>query len=679
MHATLCPRRKPVQKAALWFATTCLSVALAHPGLAQEGSTAGPAGELAGQEGIDPPAIVGSVSSTSGNGSFHAAGETKWSRVPLNFPVTSGEGFWTEPLATATIEIADDRVVMDESTQFDVSTLDQSEFVATEAQGAVFLQLNSLPPGQLVTINTPRGAVQISATGRYEIVAGDTNDATTVTVVEGAAHIAGANLSVDVGPGQSATITGSDEFQGNVGEMAQDAFLTAQLHLPPLPSAGAVPRDVRYMTGGTELSAYGSWSQTEEYGQVWYPASVPATWAPYRDGHWAYVQPWGWTWVDNARWGFAPFHYGRWVEVNNRWGWIAGGSDAVAPGAYPAYSPALVAFIGVSSVAVGFSAGLGNGLAPAWVPLGPKEPYYPWFHCRTDYFARVNSPYGVPHDIVERGPTYITNVTVHQTNIFINQRAATVVPAAAFVRGQPVMAAGRPLPQHALAGARSLAGRLPATPTAQTPDLSPETAHRFNLALPAPSPHTVAPGPHIVTAAAGTPIVPELRKTALPANARRIPPARIGLPAGVPGPAGERPVPSVQPRYAPAIPAPTPAQAARPEVPATGQKPAPAVHQRPKAGEPATERAEPKPPISPAHAHPPVKVSVPTEGTRSVSPRGALPRPEAQPERHGTASASNPKQDEAAPSSHTETRREGAGKLDQKASHGTTDKHVSPP
>ena len=24
--------------------------------------------------------------------------------------------------------------------------------------------------------------------------------------------------------------------------------------------------------------------------------------------------PWGWTWVDDAPWGFAPFHYGRWVN-----------------------------------------------------------------------------------------------------------------------------------------------------------------------------------------------------------------------------------------------------------------------------------------------------------------------------------------------------------------------------
>ena len=56
------------------------------------------------------------------------------------------------------------------------------------------------------------------------------------------------------------------------------------------------------------------------------PTSVAVDWAPYSVGHWAYIRPWGWTWVDAAPWGFAPFHYGRWVHVGgpHGWGWIPG-------------------------------------------------------------------------------------------------------------------------------------------------------------------------------------------------------------------------------------------------------------------------------------------------------------------------------------------------------------------
>ena len=52
--------------------------------------------------------------------------------------------------------------------------------------------------------------------------------------------------------------------------------------------------------------------------------ALPAGWAPYSTGHWAWVRPWGWTWVDDAPWGFAPFHYGRWVYHRNTWCWAPG-------------------------------------------------------------------------------------------------------------------------------------------------------------------------------------------------------------------------------------------------------------------------------------------------------------------------------------------------------------------
>ena len=188
-----------------------------------------------------------------------------------------------------------------------------------------------MPTPQGVAFSTPRGTVQITASGRYEVVAGDTNNATTISVVEGAAHVAGPGLSLDIGPQQTGTITGSDTLQGSVGPLAQDAFLQAQLSQPVVRPAAALPRQARYMTGAADLQQYGSFSQNAQYGAVWYPNDVAQDWAPYRDGHWAYVQPWGWTWVDNARWGFAPFHYGRWVQVDNRWGWIAGGAARWTP------------------------------------------------------------------------------------------------------------------------------------------------------------------------------------------------------------------------------------------------------------------------------------------------------------------------------------------------------------
>ena len=99
------------------------------------------------------------------------------------------------------------------------------------------------------------------------------------------------------------------------------------------------------VVGYQDLDEYGNWRQVRSYGNVWFPDRVDADWAPYRDGHWVWQEPWGWTWVDDAPWGFAPSHYGRWLNVSNRWGWIWGPRNV-----RPVYAPALVAFV-VAAVA----------------------------------------------------------------------------------------------------------------------------------------------------------------------------------------------------------------------------------------------------------------------------------------------------------------------------------------
>jgi hypothetical protein len=628
-----------------WLTTSSLSLSALAPAIAQPAPPPGaeqPGAEQAGEQGTDPPALAGRLAEITGSVSFHDAGETQWSAATQNYPVTNGSAFWTEPGAQARLEIADDRLVMDGSTELDVNALDQSQMSVTEAQGAIFLQLNSLPSGQTVTITTPRGAVQITATGRYEVVAGDTNDATTITVVEGAAHVSGTNLAVDIGPQQTATIAGSDTLQGSVEAMQQDTFLQSMLRLPAKPHfAAAIPPQVQYMTGSEDLQTYGSFARNAQYGQVWYPRDVGRNWAPYRDGHWAYVQPWGWTWVDNARWGFAPFHYGRWVQVDDRWGWVAGGGgDVDAQSPYPVYSPALVSFVGVgaaglASVAIGFGAGDG-GYAPAWIPLGPREPYYPWYHCRPDYFSRINNPYGVPRAIIERGPTYNTNITNvrvinnTRTNIFINQRAATVIPAAAFARGASVAALGRPLPERALVDARPVIGRLPVRPTAETANLPPAAARRYNVALPSKPVRPAAAGPRIQPSSGHEKIAPELRKAALPGNVRSVPADRPAgaprgpesKPAGVPLHAGA-PLPALRTPGAPrpmatVVPGARPAPAGKP-----GHTP-PAFQAGPPSN---TSGGSLTPPLRPGEAGSGRHVQAP--GEREMPPHaGAVPLPQ---------------------------------------------------
>ena len=119
-------------------------------------------------------------------------------------------------------------------------------------------------------------------------------------------------------------------------------------------SARYVPREV---VGYQQLDAHGQWTQDATYGPVWFPQGLAANWAPYRNGHWEWISPWGWTWIDAAAWGFATFHYGRWAMIDSRWAWVPGRIALK-----PVYSPALVAFVGGGT---GWSVSLAAGGPPS--------------------------------------------------------------------------------------------------------------------------------------------------------------------------------------------------------------------------------------------------------------------------------------------------------------------------
>src|SRR5882762_8326800 len=69
----------------------------------------------------------------------------------------------------------------------------------------------------------------------------------------------------------------------------------------------------------------GSWYQVADYGYVWQPdAATNADWRPYTDGYWAYTDV-GWTWVSYEDFGWATYHYGRWIRLDDYgWCWVPG-------------------------------------------------------------------------------------------------------------------------------------------------------------------------------------------------------------------------------------------------------------------------------------------------------------------------------------------------------------------
>ncbi len=582
---------------------------------------------------VDPPSRVGRMARLLGTVSFHAIGETEWRPAAMNYPVTSGDAFWTQPSSASDIDLGQAYLALDQSTEFDVDVLDDRSVQATQPQGAIFLRVRAMAADDVYRIATPRGAVAIIAPGAYEIVAGDADHPTTVTVVEGAARIDSTNASLTLAAMQTGRIEGASNFAVSVVPALTDPFLAARLAderrvaRPAQATRMAPPAVVAAMTGGNELSAVGDWSDSPQYGAIWYPP-VAKTWVPYRNGHWGYVAPWGWTWIDDASWGFAPSHYGRWVQEGPRWGWIPSERETRdRPRERPVYAPALVSFI---SIGVGVAIGTGRGEGPdrahgsvGWVPLGPRETYLPPYKT-SDRYARAANVGNV---------TTVNNVTnITTVNNLMNRGAATVVPVAAMTGSQPVAARAEVVTPQTLAGAHRERGNA-VQPTRATSGVTPVVARTLELAAPAtPVPvRPAAPGPVVVPVASMPPTTVQspVAKHADPVPGTAAVPVAVALPvlrppvsAAPPHPrAGGTAVgatPAALPVGTPAIPAPGPVVA---PVPGRGM---PALPKAVVTPAPLGKPAEPAKPPGPAPSMP-----VPARPVISAAPHTTAPAPPA--------------------------------------------------
>ncbi|MGO9516076.1 MAG: DUF6600 domain-containing protein, partial [Candidatus Korobacteraceae bacterium] len=366
------------------------------------------------------------LSYVEGSVSFEPAGENDWSLASLNYTLTTGDRLWTDKGARAELETGNIAMRMSEQTDLTATNLTDQLLQLGLAQGSLRITAYDLRSGGQVEVDTPSAAVTILQPGSYRVDVYPDQNRTLVTVNRGQVQITGNGLNETVQSGQAVMLTGTDQVQATtVGVPGPDSFdqWCAQRD-GKYQNARSRQYVSPYVPGYYDLDGYGDWTTVAQYGPIWYPSGLAIGWCPYRYGRWAWVEPWGWTWVDDAPWGFAPFHYGRWVQVGVRWGWLPG-----PIGVAPIYGPAFVAFVG----GAGFSVGVGIG-AVAWFPLGPGEPFYPWYHHSDGYLRQVNIT-----NVRNINVTNITNVTnINNVHYRYQTVATTAVNANAFRNSEPV-------------------------------------------------------------------------------------------------------------------------------------------------------------------------------------------------------------------------------------------------
>jgi len=601
----------------------------------------------------DPPSRVARLGYMQGSISFQPAGESEWVEAARNRPLTTGDQIWSDRDSRAELSIGSAVIDLNSNTGITFLNLDDHTVQIQLSSGTISVRVRHMDSDDVYEIDTPNQALSIFEPGRYRVQASDDGTYTVVSLREGEGESTGNGQTFTLHRGQRWTFEGTDRLNAQVDDLGDpdefDNWAGFRDHrYEESQSARYVSHDV---VGYEDLDDNGDWRPDPGYGNVWYPR-VSEGWAPYREGHWAWIAPWGWTWVDEEPWGYAPFHYGRWLSIRGRWGWVPG-----PPEVRPVYAPALVVFVGGGG---GFGGNMG------WFPLGPREVYVPSYRVSPGYVNRVNvsnttvnvtQVTNVYNTTIINKTTVINNVTYANRNV---SGAVTAVPQQAFSSGQPVARAAVAVNAREIAAAPVNARAVVAPTSNSVMGVRANTTIRV-AAPPAAVAHrpvvakAVAPPPPVsfavqqqaLAAHPGQPVARQEMQRLRPANIPVAQPLVRQAPPGKPQaqpPTMARPVnqpvntpvnqPVNRPSTPPAAyerPAATPAQPARP-VP--NNQPAPTY--RPAAPPVQTDRMPPAQPnnrpepVQPRPTQPQPTQAAPTQAVPPNRPPVAQPnnRPE---------------------------------------------------
>jgi hypothetical protein len=542
---------------------------------------------FAAADEVDPPTRVARLAYAEGSVSFQPGGTQDWVAAVINRPLTTGDQLWADSDSRAELELDGSSLRLSGVTAVSLLNLADDVTQIQLSSGTLLIRVRRLDDNETYEIDTPNLAFSILRPGLYRLTVDPSGASTAISVRSGQGEVTGNGSAYTVRANEEDVFSGTDQLAEISQSRApsEDAF-----------DAWSADRDGRWehsesaryvspdIVGYQDLDDQGSWRPTPEYGNVWFPTRVAPDWAPYHTGHWSYIPPWGYTWVDDQPWGFAPFHYGRWIWFHDAWGWIPA-PPRPAFGVYvrPVYAPALVAWVGV-------------GAGVAWFALGPREVYVPSYPVSRRYVNQINiSNTNVNTTVINNvyNTTIINNKTVNITNVnFVNRNVRGAIAATtpqAFSSAQPVSRNLVQVDQRALASAPVRVFAPATVPTKQAvlgsgrvvsakPPASVATRTVVARTSPPPPQPTFEKREQAIRANQGKPLSLNQVRQIQSSEPARVAPVRIApaaTPAATPVQTG-----GLSPKNGAAAGAPPQQRPAPPPVPSNhgGVSPAPAVH-----------------------------------------------------------------------------------------------------
>ena len=285
----------------------------------------------------DVTARVARISFIRGEVQIRRAGIDEWERATLNLPVVEGDEITT---GDGRIEIQFDihtHLRLGENSYLKIATLKDDGIAISLPSGTISFRITSFDKDKaFFEADAPKTTLAVQRAGTYRINSGkDGEQEIRVSVYDGGeARIYSDNAGFTLKNGRSARVfidgPNSGEWESKDVSSSTDEFDEwvrdrDELIAKRMSDAYYDRYYDRDIYGADDLNGYGEWVRSADYGYVWRPfnssISVYADWSPYRYGHWRWIPPYGWVWVNDEPWGWATYHHGRWIYDNGYWVW----------------------------------------------------------------------------------------------------------------------------------------------------------------------------------------------------------------------------------------------------------------------------------------------------------------------------------------------------------------------
>ena len=216
----------------------------------------------------DPPGRVARLNFSQGSISFRPAGEDDWVTGVPNRPMVTGDDLWADEDSRAEVHIGSTAIRLGSKTGITFLALDDRTTQIRLAQGSVILRVRHVDDDDNYEIDTPNIAFTLLQPGEYRIDVSEDGSQTVTEVWHGRGRVTGGGFSYNVVAGQSASFTGSDHLDYDLGQIPdRDDFdgwaFARDDREDQADSANYVSRE---MTGYEDLDDNGDWSYVAGYG-----------------------------------------------------------------------------------------------------------------------------------------------------------------------------------------------------------------------------------------------------------------------------------------------------------------------------------------------------------------------------------------------------------------------------